>query len=69
MRSVLVDHARARQADKRGGACAHVTYTLRGVGEESMDADLLTLDALLDQLQAADPRASEILQLTYFGGL
>ena len=34
-----------------------------------MDADLLTLDALLDQLQAADPRASEILQLTYFGGL
>ena len=56
MRSVLVDHARARQADKRGGACALVTYTLRGVGEESMAADLLTLDALLDQLQAAVQR-------------
>ncbi len=69
MRSVLVDHARARKADKRGGDWAKLTYTLSRVGEESMDADLLTLDALLNQLQAADPRAAEILQLTYFAGL
>lgn len=73
MRSVLVDHARARQADKRGGhgdaAWHRVTYTLSAVGEESMAADLLTLDALLNRLQAQDPRAAEILQLTYFGGL
>jgi RNA polymerase sigma factor (TIGR02999 family) len=69
MRSVLVDHARARQADKRGGNAARLTFTLSLVGEESLIADLLTLDALLTRLDAQDQRASQILQLTYFGGL
>jgi len=69
MRSVLVDHARARQTERRGGDWQRVTYTLSALGEESMDADLLTLDALLQQLQREDPRAAQVLQLTYFGGL
>ncbi len=69
MRSVLIDHARARQTDKRGGAWQRVTYTLSDLGEESNVADLLTLDKLLDQLAQADPRAAEVLQFTYFGGL
>ncbi|MBI3368932.1 MAG: sigma-70 family RNA polymerase sigma factor [Burkholderiales bacterium] len=69
MRSVLVDHARARQAQKRGGQWDRVTYTLSAIGEESMAADLLTLDALLRQLADEDERAAEILQLTYFAGL
>lgn len=69
MRSVLVDHARARLAAKRGGDFERVTWTLSSLGEESMAADLLTLDALLRQLEGEDPRAHQILQLTYFGGL
>lgn len=69
MRSVLVDHARARLAGKRGGGRERVTWTLSALGEESMAADLLTLDALLRQLEAEDPRAAQILQLTYFAGL
>lgn len=69
MRSVLVDHARARRAAKRGGALQRVTYTVSEHGEDSMVADLLTLDALLNRLAQADPRAAEVLQLTYFGGL
>ncbi len=69
MRSVLVDHARARLADKRGGAYERVTWTLSALGEESMAADLLTLDALLRRLESEDPRAAHILQLTYFAGL
>lgn len=69
MRSVLVDHARARQADKRGGDWQRVTYTLSALGEEALVADLLTLDQLLNRLQALDPRAASVLQLTYFGGL
>jgi len=69
MRSVLVDHARARQADKRGGGWQRVTYTLTAHGEESAVADLLTLDALLNRLGSEDQRAAEILQLTYFSGL
>ncbi|KQW52054.1 MULTISPECIES: ECF-type sigma factor [unclassified Roseateles] len=73
MRSVMVDHARARQADKRGGqgeaAWRRVTYTLSAHGEDSWMADLLTLDQLLTRLLAEDPRAHEVLELTYFGGL
>jgi RNA polymerase sigma factor (TIGR02999 family) len=69
MRSVLVDHARARQADKRGGDWQRVTFTLGGHGEDGMVAELLTLDALLTQLQQRDPRAAGVLQLTYFAGL
>ncbi len=68
MRSVLVDHARARLCGKRG-AGAHVTYTLSELGEESQVADLLTLDSLLRRLDGIDPRAARVLQLTYFGGL
>lgn len=62
MRSILVDHARARAADKRGGQWQRVTYTLANVGEESAVADLLT------RLESVDARAFEVLQLTYFGG-
>jgi len=69
MRTVLVDHARERQALKRGGDRERVTWTLSALGEESMDADLLTLDRLLAELKDEDPRAAEILQLTYFAGL
>ena len=69
MRSVLVDHARARLSQKRGGDQQRVTWTLSAIGEESMAADLLTLDALLRRLAEDDPRAAEILQLTYFAGL
>jgi RNA polymerase sigma factor (TIGR02999 family) len=69
MRSVLVDHARQRLADKRGGGLDRVTYTVSLAGEESMAADLLTLDRLLQRLQAEDPRAAEVLNLTYFAGL
>jgi RNA polymerase sigma factor (TIGR02999 family) len=69
MRSVLVDHARARQADKRGGQWQQVTYTLSSVGEESIVADLLTLDQLLTRLAALDGRAAEVLQMTYFAGM
>lgn len=69
MRSVLVDHARARQTDKRGGAWRRLSYTLSELGEESNITDLLTLDRLLNQLAAVDARAAQVLQLTYFSGL
>jgi RNA polymerase sigma factor (TIGR02999 family) len=69
MRSVLREHARARLADKRGGQRVQVTLSAAELGEESMAADLLTLDALLDQLAAHDERLAQVLQLTYFAGL
>lgn len=70
MRSVLREHARARLADKRqGGERVTITVDASGPGESSMAADLLTLDALFDQLRRLDPRAGQVLELTYFSGL
>jgi RNA polymerase sigma factor (TIGR02999 family) len=69
MRSVLRDHARARLADKRGGDRVQVTLSSLAVGEESMAADLLTLDRLLDTLARNDQRAAQVMELTYFIGL
>jgi len=69
MRAILIDHARARQADKRGGEWQRVSFTLVDSGEDDIVADLLTLDALLDELQQLDPRAATVLQMTYFAGL
>lgn len=70
IRSVLVDHARARVADKRGGERIRVTLTGDvGGGEEAMAADLLALEQALTQLEKHDPRCGQVLHLTYFGGL
>jgi RNA polymerase sigma factor (TIGR02999 family) len=69
IRATLVDHARARAAQKRGGDAVRVTLTQGDAGEESMVADILALDQALIRLEALDPRTSEVLHLTYFAGL
>lgn len=69
IRSALVDHARARTAAKRGGHAIKVTLTQSDAGEESMVADLLSLDQALRKLEALDPRSAEVLHLSYFAGL
>lgn len=69
IRGVLTDHARARLADKRGGGRVQMTLTESALGEETMAADLLTLDRLLSQLQALDARAAAVVDMTYFTGL
>ena len=70
IRSVLVDHARARVMEKRGGDRIRVTLTGElEPGEESLAADLLALEQALTRLEALDPRVGQVLHLTYFGGL
>ena len=69
MRSILVDHARARQSAKRGGALLRVSINQIQVGEESMMPSLLALDAALTQLEALDARSSAVLHLSCFAGL
>jgi RNA polymerase sigma factor (TIGR02999 family) len=70
MRRILVDHARTKKREKRGGDVLHVGL------EEAADApapdpavDLVALDASLERLAAVDARKSEILEMRYFGGL
>jgi len=69
MRQVLVDHARAWSADKRGGGAAPVTLNeeLAGVGSEP--EDVLALDQALDRLNALDERLRRVVELRYFAGL
>lgn len=67
MRRVLVEHARARSRDKRGGGLARTT--LDDDTPTPMSADILQLDAALEALTELDPRKGELLQAHYFGGL
>ena len=69
MRNILVDHPRARLAEKRGGGLTPVTL------EEAIDhvagksPDLLALDDALKALAEKDERKARVLELRYFGGL
>jgi RNA polymerase sigma factor (TIGR02999 family) len=70
MRRVLVDHARRKQAAKRGALPQQITLRSRDAeGQEQGAVQLLELDTLLDDLARADPRKARILELHYFGGL
>lgn len=69
MRTILIDHARARLSDKRGGKALHVTLDQIEHGEESQILDLLALDGALRKLETLDPRSSSVLHLTYFAGM
>lgn len=70
MRRILVDHARALGAARRGGRPVKLSLELAGdlpVGEPCLD--LLALDAALDQLAAADARKAQVVELRFFAGL
>lgn len=70
MRNVLVDHARARKAAKRGGGAAHATLDDPLAWIPDRDLEIYAdMDAALARLEAMDPRQSRILEQRYFGGL
>jgi RNA polymerase sigma factor (TIGR02999 family) len=70
MRSILVDHARARSADKRGGHGMQVSLShVDADNEGGLAVDLLALEQALRKLEALDPRCGQVMHLTYFGGL
>jgi RNA polymerase sigma factor (TIGR02999 family) len=69
MRQILIERARARGAQKRGGARQRVTLddALVAGGERSID--LVALDQALDRLAALDPDQARLVELRFFGGL
>jgi RNA polymerase sigma-70 factor, ECF subfamily len=70
MRRVLVDHARGRMRDKRGGSdCVKIALE-EGLGlSTERDADVLALNEALEELGKVDPRQAEIVVMRFFGGL
>lgn len=69
MRCLLVDHARARHAAKRGGGAAAVELAEALWIPEPQAEAITELDEALQRLEAIDPRQSQILEQRYFGGL
>jgi len=69
MRRILVDHARRRAAQKRGGPELRITLDEEIAAGDERDLDLLSLDQALDELEALDPRVARIVELRFFGGL
>lgn len=71
MRRVLVDHARAAHARKRGGGSARVTLDAEtlGSGGETATADLLDLERGIQALQAIDARLCRVAECRLFAGL
>jgi len=69
MRRVLVDHARARKAAKRGGDRVAITLNEAMAGRQTDITDVLAIDTALRQLAEEDERKARAVELHYFGGL
>jgi RNA polymerase sigma-70 factor, ECF subfamily len=69
MRRILVDHARARQAQKRGGLAGTVTLDEALVVVDLSAHDFVALDDALAALATFDQRKSRVVELRFFGGL
>lgn len=79
MRQILVQRARARHAEKRGGGAERITLdealladraAMAGrSGERESGVDVIELDAALERLAALDPQQAKIVELRYFGGM
>ena len=69
MRRVLVDLARTRRAEKRGGDAVRVSLDEGMVPGSTRDADVVRLDEALEALTQMDPRKGRVVELRFFGGL
>ena len=69
MRRILVEHARKRQAAKRGALPTRVALDEANTPDEPFDVDIVALHEALTNLEEIDARQSRIVELRYFGGL
>lgn len=70
LRSIIVDFARQRLAQRRGGAAVHLTLTsglAREIGAD--DSDIVHIDEALEVLAESDPRLRSVVEMRYFAGL
>ena len=69
MRRILVDSARARRNDKRGGGVPRITLDEARLPPKEAELDIVALNDALLALAAVHPRKSDVVELRYFGGL
>jgi RNA polymerase sigma factor (TIGR02999 family) len=69
IRQILINHAQARGAAKRGGGAARVSLLTAGLIDDRPEVELLDLDAALRDLHDLDERQARVVELRFFGGL
>ena len=70
MRSIIVDFARQRLTDRRGGDVAHITYTVQlADGNAASEQEILRVHEALEELAKVDERMAKVVEMRYFGGL
>ena len=69
MRRILIDHARSRQAAKRGGSNIKLPLEETMIASEGREVDLVALDEALERLASIDPQQSRVVELKFFSGL
>lgn len=69
MRQILIDYARRRLAEKRGGDWKRITLTQQDLGFEIPFADLLALDRALEGLEGLNPRLRQVVEYRFFAGM
>ncbi|MDX2061338.1 MAG: sigma-70 family RNA polymerase sigma factor, partial [Gemmatimonadales bacterium] len=69
MRRLIIDHARAALADKRGGGKVVTLDADADIGGSDTPADLVRVDEALAELAVFDPRQAKVVEMRFFGGL
>jgi RNA polymerase sigma factor (TIGR02999 family) len=69
MRRILVDYARRRRADRRGGGADHLSLSGVDVPAQSADVDVLEVEEALTRLEKERPRLAQLVTLRFFAGL
>jgi len=70
MRQILVDHARAKKSEKRGGDAISVTLHETRIADHGLNnPDILAVEQALEQLTLIDTRKAQVIELSFYGGL
>jgi RNA polymerase sigma factor (TIGR02999 family) len=69
MRQILVDHARRKNAEKRGGAAQRLSLDDVEIAPELAAGDVLVLHEALEQLESLDERKAQVVEMRFFGGM
>ena len=69
MRRILIDHARKKLAEKRGGKAKRVELNEYELSEQTESQELLALDAAISELELLDKEKADLVKLRFFGGM
>ena len=69
MRNILIDHAKARRRDKRGGGDVRVTLYEADIASAGPEPDILDLEEALARLDTFDERKAKVVEMNFYGGM